>query len=115
MTTDHDPITLKDAASHFKLTVGTLRAEAGRGRLTIYRIGNRDYTTPADVREMVNQCRVERKGHGFTLTRNASSGSSETDRASSALAAANETVLRLRNSSRNTSGTSISPSRQVRR
>lgn len=114
MTGNDDPITLKDAASHFGFSVWTLRAEAGRGRLTIYRIGKRDYTTPNDIREMVTKCRVEQKGHGFTLTRGAGSGSSATDRALSARAAANETVLRLRSSSRNTSATSTSRNRQVR-
>lgn len=115
MIDDRDPITLKDAANHFGFTVNTLRAEAGRGRLTIYRIGKRDYTTPADIREMVNQCRVERKDQGFTLIRSANNGRSETDRASSALAAANESALRLKSASRNTSGINTAPNRQVRR
>lgn len=114
MTNDSDPITLKDAAQHFGFTVLTLRAEADKGRLSIYKIGKRYYTTPNDVREMVAKCRVEQKGRDFTLIRNESSGSSETDRASSALAAARETVLRLRNSSRNTSGISTSPNRPMR-
>ena len=111
---DNDPIKLKDAAEEYGLTVSTLRAEAGRGRLAIYRIGKRDYTTRNDIREMVARCRVDQKGHGFTLTPPAGSGSSETDRASSALAAARETALRLKNTSRNTSATSTSRSRQVR-
>lgn len=112
---EKDTITLKDAATHFGFTVSTLKAEAGRGRLTVYKIGRRYYTTPADVRAMVARCRVEPKVRDFTLTRNADNGSSETERASSALDAANATVLRLRNSSRNTSAKSIDRSRQVRR
>jgi hypothetical protein len=111
---DTDTITLKDAAQHFGFSVYTLRTEADRGRLTIYKIGKRFYTTPADIREMVNQCRVEQKGRDFTLIRGGNNGSSETDRASSALAAANETALRLKNSSRNTLGTSIARNRQAR-
>lgn len=114
MTGDQDAITLKDAAQHFGFTVSTLRAEADRGRLTIYKIGKRLYTTPADIREMVNLCRVERRGRDFTLIRGDDSGSSETGRASSALAAANETVLRLKSSSRNTSAASTSPRRRAR-
>lgn len=114
MTSDHDTITLKDAASHFGYTVSTLRAEAGRGRLVIYKIGKRLYTTPADIREMVSKCRVDQKGQGFTLIRNASNSSSATDRASSALAAARETALKLRSSSRNTSTISTAPNRQAR-
>lgn len=115
MTQDDDTITLKDAASHFGFTVSTLRAEAGRGRLTIYKIGKRYYTTPGDIKEMVKQCRVEQKGRDFTLIRGGNSGLSETERASSALAAAKETALRLKNSSRSTSATSTVPSRQARR
>jgi len=115
MTGDNDTITLKDAASHFGFSVWTLRTEAERGRLTIYKIGRRHYTTPADIREMVTKCRVDQKGRDFTLIRSASSGPSGTERASSALAAAKETVLKLRSSSRSTSATSTSRNRQVRR
>ncbi len=112
---DDRPITLRDAAEEYGFTVSTLRAEAGRGRLAIYRIGKRDYTKRSDIEGMVEQCRVEQKGHGFTLIRSESNGSSETDRASSALAAARETALRLRNISPNTSAISTSRNRQVRR
>jgi hypothetical protein len=111
---DGDTITLKDAAQHFGFTIWTLRAEADRGRLTIYKIGKRYYTTPHDVKEMIQQCRVEQKGQDFISIRNASNSSSETDRASSALAAAKETALRLRNSSRTTLGKSIALPRRVR-
>jgi hypothetical protein len=114
MISDTDTITLKDAAEHFGFSVYTLRTEADRGRLAIYKIGKRFYTTPADIKEMVNQCRVEQKGRDFTLIRSASNSSSETDRASSALAAANETALRLKNSSRNTLGTNIALPRRAR-
>ena len=113
MTGDQDTITLQDAAQHFGFTVGTLRAEIDRGRLTAYRIGRRLYTTPADIREMVQQCRVERKVRGFISTRKENNTLSETERASSALAAARETALKLRSSSRNTSATSTSQKRQA--
>jgi hypothetical protein len=114
MTQDGDTITLKDAAKHFGFSVYTLRTEADRGRLAIYKIGKRFYTTPADVKEMVRLCRVDQKAPDFTLIRNARLGSSETERASSALAAANETALRLKNSSRTTLGKSIDLPRRVR-
>lgn len=107
MIQDSDTITLRDAAQHFGFTVWTLRAEADRGRLTIYKIGKRYYTTPGDVKEMIRLCRVEQKGRDFTLIRSASSTLSETERASSALAAANETALRLKNSSKTTLGKNI--------
>jgi hypothetical protein len=107
-------MTLADAGEYFGFGVWTLRAEANRGNLTIYRIGKRDYTTPNDIKEMVAKCRVDQKGHVSTSFRRKDSGLSETDRASSALAAANEVALMLRNSSRNTSATSTSRNRRVR-
>jgi len=94
--------------------VYTLRAEADRGRLTIYKIGKRYYTTPGDVKEMVRQCRVDQKAPDFTSIRREINSSSETERASSALAAARETALRLKNSSRTTLGKSIALPRRVR-
>lgn len=115
MTRDDDAITLKDAASHFGYTVSTLKAEAERGRLTIYKIGKRYYTTPNDIRDMVQKCRVERKARDFTLIRSDSNGSSETDRVSSALAAANETALRLKSASPVTSDSSTSLRRRAHR
>ena len=114
MTSDTDPITLADAAQHFGFSVWTLRTEADRGRLTIYRIGRKDYTTPNDIKEMVKLCRVEKKAHGFISFQKRDSGLSETDRASSALAAANESALRLRRPLLPTSGASTSRNRQVR-
>lgn len=49
---DEDPITLKEACEMvFRNTVtpATLRAEAGRGRLEISRIGKRDFTTLVEI------------------------------------------------------------------
>lgn len=114
MTQDGDTITLKDAAQHFGFSVYTLRTEADNGRLTIYKIGRRFYTTPGDVKEMIQRCRVEQKARDFTSIRAANSGLSETERVSSALAAANEIALRLKNSSRNTLGKSIALPRRAR-
>lgn len=113
-TSDHDTITLRDAASHFGYTVCTLRAEADRGRLTIYKIGKKYYTTPADIREMVQKCRVEQKGHAFTLIRSEANGSSGTEAVSSALERARETAQKLKSTSRNISGTSTGPNRRAR-
>lgn len=111
MTGENDPITLADAAAHFGLTVWTLRAEADRGNLTIYRIGRRLYTKPCHVREMIELCRVERKDPASIVTRRAASTPSETARAS--LDSAQQALLKLRNSSRTTSQTSTAP-RQAR-
>lgn len=114
MIQDTDTITLKDAAQHFRFSVWTLRTQAERGHLAIYKIGRRFYTTPGDVKEMIQRCRVDQKARDFTLIRGANSGLSETDKHLSALAAANETALKLKNSSRNTLGKSIALPRRVR-
>jgi Helix-turn-helix domain len=114
MFNDSDTITLKDAAEHFGLSVYTLRTEADRQRLRIYKIGKRYYTTPAEVKEMIQLCRADQKAHDFTLIRSDSSTSSATERSSSVLAAANLTANRLINSSRTTLGKSIPRNRQVR-
>lgn len=114
MTGDHDTITLADAAKRHGFSVYTLRMEADRGRLTIYKIGNRYYTTPADIRNMVEQCRVEQKVRASISTRSARFGSSETERASSALAAANETALALKNGSLAISARNTNQNRRVR-
>jgi hypothetical protein len=114
MTGDDDTITLADAAKHFGFSVYTLRAEADRDRLTIYKIGNRYYTTPADVKEMVRKCRVEQKGRASISIPSVRSGSSGTERASSALAAANEIALALKSGSRATSARNTNPSRRAR-
>jgi hypothetical protein len=97
------PITLADAASYFGFTVSTLRAEASRGHLVIYKIGKRIYTTLNDVRAMVIACRVQKNPHDSVSIRNGSSGLYETARASSARAALNMNIARLKNSSRATS------------
>ena len=99
MTADDDPIPLREACALFpkaKLTLSTLRAEAERGRLDIFRLGKRDYTTPKSMREMVRKCREEDHRHGSTSTPIASNGSSATERATSARAALNQTVAALK-------------------
>jgi hypothetical protein len=58
---DDDPILLSEACKLFpraRLTVSTLRAEAARKRLDIFRIGRRDYTTARAMRRMVERCRA---------------------------------------------------------
>ena len=105
LTEAEAPITLADACDLFpssKFKVSTLRAEAARGRLCIFRIGRRDYTTEASIREMVRKCQDAARHRGSTSTRSATSGLSETDRISSARAALNQTVVELRKGSRRT-------------
>ena len=111
---DDDPIALATAAADFGVPKGVLKANGVAGKLRIYKLGTRYYTTPNAVREWVESCLVEAKAPGSTSTRLARSGSSATDRASSVLAAARATVEKLKTSSRNTSGRSTAQSRQVR-
>lgn len=98
------PMTLKEAGELYHLTVSTLRTEASRGRLDIFRLGKRDYTTLQSMREMVRRCQDAARHRASTSTKSVDSGLSETDRASSAQAALNQTVIALRNNSRATSG-----------
>lgn len=59
---DDDPITLAEASDivlRGAITVATLRAEIKRGNLTVERIGKNLFTTPAYIRKMREQCRVQ--------------------------------------------------------
>jgi hypothetical protein len=94
MADDPLALTLKDAAERYGFTVATLRAEIARGRLTKYRIGKKDWTTPADIREMLELCRVEPKAPASIVTRRAASTPSETVHAS--LDSAQRALLKLR-------------------
>src|SRR6516162_8356671 len=93
---DERPLTLKEAGELYRLKISTLRAEAARGRLDIFRMGRRDYTTLESLKAMVAKCQEDARRRGSTSTQNESNGSSETTRASSAQAALNQTVLALR-------------------
>ena len=96
MMSDDRPLTLREAAELYRVKVSTLRAEAARGRLDIFRLGKRDYTTLDSLKVMVRKCQDAAQPRGSTSTQNESNGSSETTRASSAQAALNQTVLALR-------------------
>lgn len=74
---DDDPITLAEACKLFPLahlTVSTLRAERDRGRLKIFRLGRRDYTTEADMRVMVRSSKDESSRRLYASTTNADNG-----------------------------------------
>ena len=96
---DTDPITLHEACEivfNNRVGVAALRSEAARGRLSIFRVGNRDFTTVRDVREMVEQCRAAKPRPGSTSIRKEARGSSATARDSSAQAALANTLRTLR-------------------
>ena len=101
---DERPLTLKEAGDLYRLKVSTLRAEAARGRLDIFRLGKRDYTTLESLRKMVRLCQESARLRASTSTRDASNGLSETERASSAQAALKQTVVALRSGLPNISG-----------
>jgi len=93
---DDRPITLAEACALFggTFTPSTLRAAAARGRLEIFRIGRRDYTTLHAMREMVAKCRDAARRRAFAPTHDAPA------RASSALAALQQSARALRATSR---------------
>jgi hypothetical protein len=63
---DH-PLRLEDAIKYGfpygGMTVSGLRREAGRGRLVIERIANKDFTTLRNLEEMRKLCHVKVEGH----------------------------------------------------
>jgi hypothetical protein len=113
------PLRLGAAAEHFGLTAGALRAEARRGRLVIWRVAGKDWTSLAEIERMFQQCRVLPEVPGFGSDRlereraiglsSNPSGSSETEAVASALAAARTIAQRLKNNSPPTSPPNISP------
>jgi hypothetical protein len=111
VTDDEKTMTLAEAAARYDYTVLTLRAEANRGRLGIYKIGRRFYTTPADIKRMVELCRVQKHPQGSIFIPRDGDGLSATDRASSARDALKLTIEKLKNSSVSTSQQSTGPRR----
>jgi hypothetical protein len=93
---DERPLTLREAGELYRLKVSTLRAEAARGRLDIFRLGKRDYTTLQSMRDMVRKCQEDGRRRASTLTQAGGNGLSETERASSAQAALKQTVTALK-------------------
>jgi gamma-glutamylcysteine synthetase len=105
MIGDDDPITLQEACEMvFRGTVkvSTLRIEADRGNVDIFKVGRRYFTTLRSVRGMMDKCREKRKARVSILTASASNGLSETDQVSSALVALSQTTRALKRSSRST-------------
>ena len=114
---DDDPLRL-DVAARLAFPDGSmsgsiLRAEAGRGRLVISRIGGRYYTTLRAVRDMVKACQDGGGDHDSGCGRQGETppdaspmpqpGSLSTEASSKALAALNTTLRELSASSKATS------------
>lgn len=116
--TEDDPVTLSDACKAVfgdKVKPSTLRAEASRGRLDLFRIGKRDFTTIRSVREMIEKCRVADRRRGFISTKREAPGLSATDRISSAQAALRQSLERQKSSLRTISEKSTHRSAAHRR
>ena len=110
---DEHPITLDEACKLYPrahLKVSTLRAEHARGRLDIFRLGRRDYTTPRAMRAMVTACQEDARPRASTSIDRVDNGLSATARASSALASLKQTVVGLKSNLPHTSAKSMSPS-----
>ena len=122
MSVDNDsigpdtPLRLEDAVRRAfpagGITVSGLRKEAGRGRLEIEVIAGKQFTTLRAIERMRGLCRVTKEqdsGSNPQPIRQAESsaappiGSSETDRARSALAALKANATKLKESSPSTS------------
>src|SRR5215467_3875954 len=102
---DDTPIPLTEAAKRYPgATAQTLQYEASRGRLRIFKVGRSQYTTIKDLRAMEEaKCRASERRQGSGLIQAVANGLSETERASSAQAAAKNVVKMLKSSSLNTS------------
>jgi hypothetical protein len=88
-----------------------LRKQAGEGRLVIWRIAGKDYTTELAVREMLDQCALKGQGSGSGqhTTKPPQSGLSATEPGRSALDALRQSAKKLRESLANTSPQSTNP------
>jgi hypothetical protein len=119
VTQPETPLRLAEAAELRGLTVASLRTEAKRGRLTIWRVAGKDWTSLAEIDRMFERCRVPAKAPDSgsvqpDATNPAPSsrtpdGSSRTADASLALAAALATAKRLKDGSPPTSQRNMSP------
>lgn len=115
--TDDDPITLADACGIFrgKITAATLRKEATRGNLAIFRVGRRVFTTAASVREMILKCRVAAPPPDSILTGRDNSGSFATEQLTAAQAALRQSLAKRSGRSLTTLEASMSRPHQRRR
>jgi len=107
-----DLLRLEDAAKlgfpHIHMTASGLRTEAKKGRLALYRVAGKDFTTLADIERMKEKCRIQERASASTSREqgatakasslNAACGAFETDASKSALDSARARLTTLRNS-----------------
>ena len=114
MTALPELLTLKEAAAELHGTVkeGALRKLAGEGKLILYEIGGKHFTTADDLAGMLRQCQIRQKAQGSTSESDGAAnpcGQSETEDARSARAAMLETAKALKSNSRTTLPGSMKP------
>jgi hypothetical protein len=94
------------------MSVAALRREAAAGRLAVYAIAGKHFTTLADIQEMKTSCRVQARGQGSHCSKPKAgprSGTSETGNEPSALAALKATAQRLKENLPPTSPANTTP------
>jgi hypothetical protein len=114
---ENAPIRLTVAAALYGLTVGALRSEARSGKLTIWRVAGKDWTSRIEIERMFDLCRVQAVEEDCGSEPRAATpdatrprfGSSETADAKSAQAAALTTTRRLKEGSPPTSSQNTRP------
>jgi hypothetical protein len=93
-------------------SVAWLRKQAAAGKLDIWRIAGKDYTTPDAIRELLDRCRAPRESDCGSAPPTAPArqpGSSETGDGRLALAALRERARKLNSASPPTSQNATSP------
>ena len=96
------------AFPHGGITAKGLRKEAMRGKLQVWRMAGKDYTTLNAIKDMQTKCLLE-KTPGCGSSQKETSGISNMDQSALALAAARETAKALRESCSNTSQKASGP------
>src|SRR3984957_5436589 len=117
---DNDtPQRLGGGPAQFGLTAAAVRPETKRGRLVIYRVAGKDWTSVAEVQRMFGLCRSAPResdsGFDRPVETSALRGLSEKVRSRSALDALSLSLSRLRESSPTTSHDGISPTGRAAR
>jgi len=115
--TDDMPLRLDVAAqmafADGSISASSLRKEAARGRLTVWRIAGKDMTTLAEIRNMVERCRVNQprpdSGSGQPAPHSQPRGLSSIEESNAARAARQMRASKLREPSQNTLGKSTTP------
>lgn len=111
---DTDPITLKTASEVILcgiVSVSALRAEIRRRNLAAYKVGKNLFTTPRDIREMMEKCRVSPPRPASISDQTTEPGSSETEARILELAALTASVAMLKSGSLSTLRKNTPPDR----